>query len=161
MIRESLDGGSAHAFVAATPTPSHGISYQRRLVTGDVSTNTDVNMVPATLPYWVKLTRTGNTFTAQRSTDGVTWVDITVTPALTFTMANDVYIGLAVTSHAADVRVLGPSSPTSRPRAVSPGRGRWRRSAWRRSTATRRRRSTWRCRTMPGRSRQSATRIQP
>ena len=58
-------------------------------------------MAPATLPYWVKLTRAGNTFTAQRSADGATWVDITVTPALTFTMANNVYIGLAVTSHLA------------------------------------------------------------
>jgi len=101
MIRETLGGGSAHAFVAATPTPSHGISYQRRLVTDDVSTSTDVSVAPATLPYWVKLTRTGNTFAAQYSTDGATWVDITVTPALTFTMANNVYIGLAVTSHLA------------------------------------------------------------
>jgi hypothetical protein len=104
MIRETLEGGSAHAFVAATPTltpTTHGISYQRRLVTGLDSTNTDVNMAPATLPYWVKLTRTGNVFTAQRSLNGTTWVDIVPTTPLTFTMANNVYIGLAVTSHLA------------------------------------------------------------
>jgi len=101
MIRESLDAGSAHAFVAATPTPIHGTSYQRRLVTNDVSTSTDVDVTPAVLPYWVKLTRTAGTFAAQYSTDGATWVDITVTPALTFTMASNVYIGLAVTSHSA------------------------------------------------------------
>jgi hypothetical protein len=102
MIRETLEGGSAHAFVAATPTltpTTHGISYQRRLVTGLDSTNTDVNIAPATLPYWVKLTRTGNVFTAQRSLDGTTWVNIVPTTPLTFTMANNVYIGLAVTSH--------------------------------------------------------------
>jgi len=99
MIRETLAVGSAHAFVAATPTPTHGISYQRRLVTDDVSTSTDVNVAPITLPYWVKVTRTANAFAAQYSTNGTTWVDITVTPALTFTMANSVYIGLAVTSH--------------------------------------------------------------
>jgi len=103
MIRETLDGGSAHAFVAATPTPSHGVSFQRRETIDLASTSTDVNMVPATAPYWVKLARTGNTFTAHHSVDGITWVEIAVTPALTITMANDVYIGLAVTSHAADV----------------------------------------------------------
>ena len=50
MIRETLDAGSSHAFVAATPTPSHGISYQRRLVTGDVSTSTDVSVAPLPCP---------------------------------------------------------------------------------------------------------------
>ena len=30
-------------------------------------------------PCWVKLTRTGNVFTAQHSADGITWVDITAT----------------------------------------------------------------------------------
>jgi regulation of enolase protein 1 (concanavalin A-like superfamily) len=100
MIRETVDPGSTHAFNSVTPTPSHGISFQRRLVTGQVSTNTDVDTAG---PYWVKLTRTGSTFTAQWSVDGTTWVDITVTPAVSITMANDVYIGLAVTSHAADV----------------------------------------------------------
>ena len=101
MIRETLDAGSAHAFVAATPTATHGVSYQRRVAAGGTSTNTDVDMLGAALPYWVKLTRTGTAFTAQRSLDGVTWTDITVTPALTFTMGSNVYIGLAVTSHVA------------------------------------------------------------
>jgi regulation of enolase protein 1 (concanavalin A-like superfamily) len=101
MIRETLAGGSAHAFAAATPTPGHGVAYQRREVTDAASTTTDVNVAPATLPYWVKVTRTGSAFTTQYSTNGTTWVDITVTPALTFTMANNVYIGLAVCSHVA------------------------------------------------------------
>jgi regulation of enolase protein 1 (concanavalin A-like superfamily) len=101
MIRETLDAGSAHAFVTATPTPSHGVSYQRRVAAGGTSTNTDVDMLGVALPYWVKLTRTGTTLAAQRSLDGVTWTDITVSPALTFTMGSNVYIGLAVTSHMA------------------------------------------------------------
>ena len=95
MIRESLDMGSTHATVVVTP--GSGISFQRRLLTGDVSTNTDA--AGLTAPYWVKLTRTGSTFTAQHSPDGVKWVDLTVSPAITITMANDVYIGLAVCSH--------------------------------------------------------------
>jgi hypothetical protein len=81
-------------------TPANSVSFQRRAATGDASSNTDV---PGGLkaPYWVKVTRNGNTFTGQCSPDGVAWTDITVTPALTITMANDVLIGLAVTSHLA------------------------------------------------------------
>jgi regulation of enolase protein 1 (concanavalin A-like superfamily) len=95
MIRETLQPGSAHALVVVTPGGS--ASFQRRTVAEDVSTSTDVAGVAA--PYWVKLTRTGDTFTGQISADGVTWTDIAVTPALSITMANDVFIGLAVCSH--------------------------------------------------------------
>jgi len=99
MIRETLDATSKHAMVVVSG--SSGVSFQRRIETGGSSTNTDVTGLAA--PYWVKLTRNGSTFTAQCSADGVTWQDITVTPAITITMANDVYVGLAVTSHAANV----------------------------------------------------------
>ncbi|MDI6448872.1 LamG-like jellyroll fold domain-containing protein [Anaerobaca lacustris] len=97
MIRETLEAGSKHAFVAVTPEPSHGVSFQRRPVAGQDSANTDVADIE--MPHWVKLTRTGNVFTAQQSADGVAWVDITVTPALEIVMASNVYVGLAVTSH--------------------------------------------------------------
>jgi hypothetical protein len=79
---------------------SSGVALQRRISTGDVSTGDTVAPV-YTAPYWVKLTRNGTAFTAQRSADGVTWVDIVPATAFTITMANDVFIGLAVTSHAA------------------------------------------------------------
>jgi hypothetical protein len=48
---------------------------------------------------WVKLTRTGDVFTAQESTDGVTWSDVTFTAPVDISMASDVLIGLALTSH--------------------------------------------------------------
>jgi len=101
MIRETLDPSSTHAFVAVTPEPSHGISFQRRPAAGQASANTDVANVA--MPHWVKLTRTGNVFTAQRSADGVTWVDITPAAPVSIPMAANVYIGLAVTSHAAAI----------------------------------------------------------
>jgi len=97
MIRETLEPGSKHAFVAVTPEPSHGVSFQRRPVAGQASANTDVADVA--MPRWVKLTRTGNVFTAQQSADGVTWADITVTPALNIQMTANVYIGLPLCSH--------------------------------------------------------------
>ena len=45
---------------------------------------------------WLKLTRTGDTFTAFVSADGVSW-----TPAgsITVALGSTVYVGLAVTSH--------------------------------------------------------------
>jgi len=97
MIRETLEPGSKHAFTALTPTPSHGLSFQRRPVAGQASANTDVANIP--LPHWVRLTRTGNVFTAHHSTDGVAWTEIVVSPALEIQMAANVYIGLAVCSH--------------------------------------------------------------
>jgi len=99
MIRETLNAGSTHAM--AVVTPGSGASFQRRIVTDDVSYNTDVTGVKA--PYWVKVTRTGSTFTAQVSADGTTWSDVTVSPAVSITMADNVYVGLAVSSHTADV----------------------------------------------------------
>ncbi len=100
MIRESAATGSRHAFVAVTPTASHGISYQRRVDT-DVATNQATDIADTPVPQWIKLTRNGGTFTAQYSSNGTTWTDIAVSPAVSITMANDVLIGLAVTGHAA------------------------------------------------------------
>jgi regulation of enolase protein 1 (concanavalin A-like superfamily) len=97
MIRESVDSASTHAMTVVSPTS--GASFQRRMATAGDSTSTDVTGLAA--PYWVKVTRNGSTFTAQGSADGVTWSEMTATPAVTITMANDVLIGLAVTSHTA------------------------------------------------------------
>ena len=47
-------------------------------------------------PYWVRLTRVGNTFTAYRSADGVTWTQVGT--AQTITMGSTVYVGLAATA---------------------------------------------------------------
>ncbi len=99
MIREGLDAGATHALVALTP--SSGVSFQNRVLNGDVCTNTALTGPAA--PYWVKLTRSGSTFTAQHSADGITWSDISDSAAVTVPMASDVFIGLAVSSHAAGV----------------------------------------------------------
>jgi len=95
MIRETLEPGSKHAFMCVTP--DHGTTFQRRPVAGQASASTDVGGAAA--PRWVRLTRTGNVFTAHDSIDGVTWTEAVVSPALTIEMAANVYVGLAVTSH--------------------------------------------------------------
>jgi len=102
MIREGLDAGSAHATVAVTP--GNGVALQYRPVMNQDSSN--VNQPELVAPYWVKLTRAGNTFTAQRSEDGVNWVSITDDAAAStveIEMGADVYIGLMSVSTSADV----------------------------------------------------------
>jgi hypothetical protein len=95
MIRVSLDAASAYAdcVVAAVGTAS----FQQRLANGGDSASTDVAGRAA--PYWVKITRSTNTFTAALSPDGVTWTPVTTASAVTITMPTDVLIGLCVSSH--------------------------------------------------------------
>ncbi len=118
MIRESTAAGSTHAFVAVTPVATHGISYQRRVDT-NMATNQATDVASTPVPQWVKLTRTGNAFTAQYSSDGTTWTDIKVTPALSITMSTDALIGLAVTSHQAGAVCGGKFSNVSTTGGVS------------------------------------------
>jgi hypothetical protein len=99
MIRESLDTDSQHAFCCVTP--SNGMAFVNRRRTFQLSSSSETAGFAA--PYWVKLVREGDTFSAYHSPDGVTW---TLQPASaetanpqTIVMAKDVCIGLAVTSH--------------------------------------------------------------
>jgi regulation of enolase protein 1 (concanavalin A-like superfamily) len=96
MIRETLDPGSPHAMVVVTP--SQGVSFQRRRMMWGASEDTTVPGVTA--PYWVRLTRIGNVFTAEHSYDGSTWTSFAGGDSVvTIPMPANVYIGLAVTSH--------------------------------------------------------------
>jgi alpha-N-arabinofuranosidase len=92
MIRASLDAGAANAFVAVTP--GNGVTWQYRSSAGGSTGYNNTGGLSA--PYWVKLVRSGNTFTGYRSPDGVTW---TPQGTNTFTMTSTVYVGLALTSH--------------------------------------------------------------
>lgn len=111
MIRETLDGDSAHAMMVVTP--GNGTAFQRRTTTGGSSDHTAGSAVTA--PYWVKLVRSGNTFTGYESPDGSTWTQV---DSVSITMAADVYIGLAVTSHSdgdictAEIDTVGFSTVT-------------------------------------------------
>ena len=102
MIRETLDPGSPHATTVVTS--DNGALFQRRQFTGDVSSNTDLEIQPRIkAPYWVRITRTGNTFKSEVSPDGKTWRPMVAatpeTSSLDIVMGASVYIGLAVTSH--------------------------------------------------------------
>jgi hypothetical protein len=103
MIRQSLTPGSTHASMDLSAntdgSASNGYSFQRRLA-ADGSSTSDNGVAPAIVPpYWVKIERTGDVFSASISPDGETWT-VYGTPQ-TIVMTDPVFIGLCVTSHAA------------------------------------------------------------
>ena len=75
-------------------TPGNGVSFQRRTSTGGSSASTTVGGPAA--PYWVRIVRTGNSFSGYRSSNGTNW---TLVGTAAVTMASNVQVGLAVTSH--------------------------------------------------------------
>lgn len=92
MFRESLTAGSRHAMLVITP--GNGSAFQRRVATDGVSTHTAGPVVAA--PYWVRLVRNGNILQGYVSTDGTVWTSV---GSDTVAMANQIYVGLAVTAH--------------------------------------------------------------
>lgn len=101
MIRETLDADSTFADVVVTP--SNGISFQRRVTTGQNLSNTTgyYDTVAGGAYQYVKLVRSGDSFTGFKSTDGSAWTQIG--NAVTVNMNSKVYVGLAATSHHASV----------------------------------------------------------
>lgn len=93
MIRETLSPGSSNAKTAYWSTYGR-IYFDLRTTTG--GSTSEPGSVSATLPYWVKVSRSGNTFTSYASADGATWVQLGT--AQTINMAQSVDIGLAVNS---------------------------------------------------------------
>ncbi len=69
MIRDDLTAGSKNALMALTP--ENGLEFQYRNATGGTTTPVDIGVGSA--PYWVKLQRSGSTFTYSYSSDGNAW----------------------------------------------------------------------------------------
>jgi hypothetical protein len=97
MIRESLMPDARFVYVVVTP--GNGVELGRRLFAG-VTPETN-NVAGLAAPQYVKLTRTGDIFTAQYSADGSAWQDLTTTDGtvISISMIGDPVIGLCVTSH--------------------------------------------------------------
>jgi len=98
MIRESLDPSSK--LVMAVVSPANGVQFSwRDFTSGDMSEHNTQGGLSA--PHWVRLTRTGNTFKAEQSADGVSWQPVVDTASNTHEtiMVSSVYIGVALTSH--------------------------------------------------------------
>jgi RHS repeat-associated protein len=116
MIRETLTAGSTHAYLMYySYYASAYFSY--RATTGSGSSTNRLNM---SSPCWMKLTRTGTTFTGYVSPDGIYWTQVT---QVTISMAQTIYIGLAAASGTAgtlgavsfDNVTITPGTPTPTP----------------------------------------------
>ena len=96
MIREDLAGNAPNA--VAEVTAANGPVFQSRATRGGASTA--ILGFPGVAPQWVRLVRSGNSFSGYYSADGSTW---TLMGTTTLTMASQVYVGLSITSHNASV----------------------------------------------------------
>jgi endonuclease/exonuclease/phosphatase family metal-dependent hydrolase len=92
MMRESLNANARQAFMLVSP--GKGLAFQRRTATGSASTSTSGGA--GTAPGYVKLTRTGSTIRAYKSSNGSTW---TLVGSDTIAMAQKIYVGVGVSSH--------------------------------------------------------------
>jgi len=93
MIRSSLTPTAAHASVLGTL--ASGVAFKRRALNDGASAHDDGG--PLSGPVWLKLERRGDRITAFRSNDGLSW---TFVGDETVTLPEDVYVGLALASHA-------------------------------------------------------------
>jgi len=116
MFRNSLAAGSVFADMVLTP--GYGAAFQYRDSSGNLG-NTDTGVNTYFAPDWVKLVRSGSTFTGYVSSDGVTWTSV---GSDSLTMGSTVYIGLCDTSHNAslisgatfnEVSVNGSTTPAA------------------------------------------------
>ena len=107
MIRDNLGADAKNAMAYVTPDGRVGWQFRQLPVGTSDSTRSEPGAI--TLPHWVRLTREGNTITAAHSSDGIKWEPMVeaANPAepssLAIPMNTNIFIGLALTSHAAGV----------------------------------------------------------
>jgi len=93
MIRETLSSSATSVSLVDSPSPGT-FGFQVRATTNG-STN-QVGAMSLSPAYWMKLSRSGNNFSAFTSPDGINWAQLGTTQ--TISMAQNVYVGLCVTS---------------------------------------------------------------
>jgi plastocyanin/regulation of enolase protein 1 (concanavalin A-like superfamily) len=93
MMRDSLSDDARNVMLEISPDNS--TTMQQRMAAGS-GTGTVLNLGGSAAPFWLKLTRIGDTFTGYRSVDGINWTSFAST---TGSMGQTIYVGLAVNSH--------------------------------------------------------------
>jgi len=122
MYRASTDGSAANYIVEMTPScgAANALYVQYRAAQGGGSTWPV--RITGTWPQYLKVARTGNTFTAYTSADGITWTAIAGSSA-TIAMPSGALAGLAVDSYntsalstaAFDTVSMAATPPTNTP----------------------------------------------
>jgi len=100
MFREMHDPGSKHVMVIVST--ARGLAMQYRAGTGGASANAGLR--PGGAPEWLRLVRSGDTFTGYASEDGATWQTL---GTVTVPMDAALFVGLPVTSHSAATATTG------------------------------------------------------
>lgn len=90
MFRETLDDDSKNVLIYTTPESGNAFQYRE-----STASSTSKVSDASSIDRWLKLKRTGNVFEGYQSNDGTTW---SLVSSQTITMADDIYIGLSVTS---------------------------------------------------------------
>jgi len=93
MFRADLSAASPHVLLDVKP--DGGIEFMTRTVAGGTTTFLESGFQG--MPTWLRLQRSGTTFTASVSADGKSWTTIGTTDVGAVNMG---YAGMAVTSHA-------------------------------------------------------------
>lgn len=93
MIRNGVSSNAPEASVMLTP--GNGVAFRYRYTAGGPTYQ--VNQTAITVPDWIRLSRSGNTFTANYSSDGINWTQLGAPQ--TILMGSSVLAGLAVTAH--------------------------------------------------------------
>jgi hypothetical protein len=96
MVRQDTTPGSPFVNMVMTGVGGNGASFQWRDVTNGGCDSIHNVPPPVTEPYWIRLTRTGDTFAGYLSPDGIDWTQLGGNHN-TF-MTDPVYIGFCVTS---------------------------------------------------------------
>ena len=94
MIRETDDPDSKYVFVLMTP--NNGLLFEMRAGAAPSSSTQPAAVSTIDPPQWLKLTRSGNTFTAYYSSNGSSWMQ--AGSPQTVSMSGNVLAGLAVCS---------------------------------------------------------------
>jgi RHS repeat-associated protein len=104
MIRETLNSGATNAQMFYYG--GEGFNLTERTTTGSTSDGYILAQgVSVSPPYWVKLVRSGNTFSGYTSFDGESWLQ--VGSSETISMATDVYVGLYVSNRSTSALATG------------------------------------------------------
>ena len=93
MIRETLNAGATDAFIYFYPNQAY---FLTRTTTGGSTNTQPAGFSSPASPYWVKVVRSGSTFSGYISNNGFNWTQVGTNT--TITMASSVYIGVAVSS---------------------------------------------------------------
>jgi O-glycosyl hydrolase len=94
MMRNSLDPSSAYAIAFLTPQGT--VNFEERPSSGASSANKG-SLGTFSTPEWLKLTRSGNSFSVYYGSSGTSWTQLG--SSFSITMGSTIYVGLITSAH--------------------------------------------------------------